>query len=79
MIWIDAGSRFPLLLHELAKAGQNELAVLLDLLVGEVGERVEECSGGSFVSVGCGSERGLKFSLGHFLVDTTFYRNGTSL
>jgi hypothetical protein len=62
---IDAGSRFPLLLHELPKAGQNKLAVLLDLLVGEVTESVEEDSRGSFVSVGCGSESGLKFGLGY--------------
>jgi len=64
---IDAGSRFPLLLHELPKAGQNELAVLLDLLVGEARESVEEYSGGSLVSVRCGSESGLEFGLGHFL------------
>jgi hypothetical protein len=37
---VDAGSRFPLLLHELAEAGQDELAVLLDLLVGEARESV---------------------------------------
>jgi hypothetical protein len=43
-----AGSRFPLLLHQLAKARQNELAVLLDLLVGEARESVEKYSGGSF-------------------------------
>src|SRR5215469_6428295 len=65
-LWIDAGSRFPLLLHQLAKAGQDELAVLLDLSVGEAGESVEEYSGGSFVSGGCGSESGLKFGLSHF-------------
>ena len=64
---IDAGSRFPLLLHELAKARQDEFAVLLDLPVGEARESVEECSGGSFVSVCRGSEGGLKFGLGHFL------------
>ena len=30
---VDAGARFPLLLHHLAKAGEHEFAVLLDLLV----------------------------------------------
>jgi hypothetical protein len=63
---IDAGSRFPLLLHELPKAGQDELAVLLDLPVGDARESFEENSDSSFVSVGCGSEGGLKFGLSHF-------------
>jgi hypothetical protein len=53
------------LLHELTKAGQNKLAVLLYVPVCEARESFEENSGGSFVSVGCGGERGLKFGLGH--------------
>ena len=62
---IEAGASFPFLLYELAKSGQDEFAVLFDCFVGEVAERIEEYSSGSFVGLGGSSERGLKFSLGH--------------
>jgi hypothetical protein len=40
-------------------------AFLFDRFVGEVAERIEEYSSGSFVGLGGSSERDLKFSLGH--------------
>src|SRR5260370_41876882 len=62
---IEAGASLPFLLYELAKAGQDEFAVLLDLFVCERAERIEEYSSGSFVGLGGSSECDLKFSLGH--------------
>jgi transcriptional regulator with XRE-family HTH domain len=40
-LWIKTRARFPLLLHELAKTGQDKFAVLFDLFVGDVAERIE--------------------------------------
>src|SRR5260370_21551482 len=62
---IEAGASLPFLLYELAKSGQDEFSVLFDRFVGEVAERIEEYSSGSFVRLGGSSERDLKFSLGH--------------
>jgi hypothetical protein len=62
---INADASLPLLLHQLAKTGQNEFAVLFDLFVREVAERIEEYSGGSFVGISGSSERDLKFTFGH--------------
>jgi hypothetical protein len=62
---IKARARLPLLLHELAKTGQDEFPVLFDRFIGEVAKRIEEYSGGSFVGLGGGSECDLKFSPGH--------------
>jgi hypothetical protein len=62
---INPGARFPLLLHKLAKTGQDKFAVFFDRFVSEVAECIEEYSSGSFVGLGGCSERGLKFSLGH--------------
>ena len=61
---IKARARLPLLLHQLAKTGQNEFAVLFDLFVREVAERIEEYSSGSFVGIRGSSERDLKFTFG---------------
>ena len=62
---IKADASLPFLLYELAKSGQDEFAVLFDRFVGEVAERIEEYSSGSFVGLGGSSECDLKFSLGH--------------
>ena len=62
---IEAGASLPFLLYQLAKTRQDEFAVLFDRLVGEVAERIEEYSGGSFVGLGGCSECDLKFSLGY--------------
>ena len=43
-LWIDARTRLPLLLHQFAKTGRNEFAVLFDRFVREVAERIEEYS-----------------------------------
>jgi len=37
---IKARARLPLLLHQLAKTGQDKFAVLFDRFVGEVAERI---------------------------------------
>jgi hypothetical protein len=50
-LWIKARARLPLLLHQLAKTGQDKFAVLLDLFVGERAERIQEYSSGSFVGL----------------------------
>jgi hypothetical protein len=51
-LWIKARACLPLLLHQLAKTGQDEFAVLFDLFVREAAERIEEYSSGSFVGLG---------------------------
>src|ERR1700732_1570842 len=50
-LWIKARARLPLLLHQLAKTGQDEFAVLFNLFVGEVAERIEEYSRSFFVGL----------------------------
>ena len=62
---IEARARLPLLLHQFAKTGHDELAILFDPFVGERAERIEEYSSGSFVGLGGSSECNLKFSFGH--------------
>jgi hypothetical protein len=62
---IKARARFPLLLYELAKTGQDKFAVLFNRFVREVAERIEEHSSDSFVGFGGSSERNLKFTFGH--------------
>ena len=62
---IEAHASLPLLLYELAKAGQDEFAVLFDRFVGDAAERIEEYAGDSFVGLGSCSECDLEFSLGH--------------
>src|SRR5208282_1652 len=64
-LWIEAGASLPLLLYELAKARQDEFAVLSNFFVCERAERLEEYSSGSFVGLGGSSECALKFCLGH--------------
>jgi hypothetical protein len=51
-------------LHELAKAGQDELTVLRSPFVCEVAQRIEEYSSGSFVGLGSFGKCALKFGLG---------------
>jgi hypothetical protein len=62
---IKARPRFPLLLYELAKTGQDKFAVLFNRFVREVAECIDEYSSDSFVSFGGNCERDLKFTFGH--------------
>jgi len=65
---IEAHACFPLLLHQLAKNGQDEFTVLLHLFVCKSTERIEEYFSGSFVGLGRSRESDLKFSLDHLIV-----------
>src|SRR5262245_59694987 len=58
----------PLLFHQLAKAGENEFAVLFDFFVREAAERFEEYPGGLLTGLGCCGESELKFCFGHLLI-----------
>ena len=49
---IEARACFPLLLHQLAKTGQDEFTVHLDLFECERAERIEEYACGFFVGLG---------------------------
>ena len=51
-LWIKARARLPLLLYEFAKTGQDKFAVLFNLFVGDVAERIQEYSSRSFVGLG---------------------------
>jgi hypothetical protein len=64
-LWINADASLPLLLHQLAKTGQDKFAVLFDRFVREVAERIEEYSSSSFVGLRGSSECNLKFSFSH--------------
>ena len=64
-LWIKARARLPLLLHQLAKTGQDKFAVLFNLFVGERAERIQEYSSGSFVGLGGFGKGALQFCLGH--------------
>src|SRR5260370_8794978 len=44
-LWIKARARLPLLLHQLAKTGQDKFAVLFGGFVGDVAERIKEYAG----------------------------------
>jgi len=65
---IKTRARLPLLFHQLAKAGQNEFAVLFDLFVREAAERFQEYPGGFLAGLGCFGESKLKFCFGHLLI-----------
>jgi hypothetical protein len=67
-LWVDAGTRFPLLLYQLAKAGEHEFAFLLDRFISEAAERIQENSGRSFVRLSRCGERNLMFGLSHAAV-----------
>jgi len=62
---IKARARFSLLLHQLAKAGQNEFAGLFGRFVSESTERIEEYSSGLLIGLGCFSKSELKVCFGH--------------
>ena len=62
-IYPDAG--LPLLLYEFAKTGQDKFAVLFNLFVGDVAERIEKYSSGPFVGLGGFSKCALKFGFCH--------------
>ena len=48
---IEARARFPLLLHQLAEAGQDKFAVLFGRFVSESAERIEEYSSGLLIGL----------------------------
>ena len=58
---IKTRARLPLLFDQLAKAGQNEFAVLFDRFVNESAERIKEYSSGLLIGLGCFSKSKLKF------------------
>ena len=62
---IKARARLPLLFHQLAKAGQNEFAVLLSRFVSESAERIEKYSSSLLIGLGCFGKSELKFRFGH--------------
>ena len=64
-LWIEARARLPLLLHELAKTGQDKFAVLFNLFVSERAERIQKYSSGSFVGLRGFGKCALKFCFGH--------------
>jgi hypothetical protein len=64
-LWVKAHARLSLLLHQLAKTGQDKFTVLFTLLVGERAERIEKGSSSSFVRLGGFGNCSLKFCLGH--------------
>ena len=66
-LWIKARARLPLLLYEFAKTGQDKFAVLFNLFVRDVAERIEKYSSGSFVGLGGFGKCTLEFGLGHFV------------
>src|ERR1700738_143959 len=63
-LWIKARARLPLLLHQLAKTGQDKFAVLFNLFVGERAERIEKYSSGSFVGLSGFGKCALQFCFG---------------
>jgi hypothetical protein len=65
LLWIKAHARFSLLLHQLAKTGQDKFAGLFNLFVGERAKSIQEYSRGSFVGLGGFGKCALKFILGH--------------
>ena len=64
-LWIKARARLPLLLYEFAKTGQDKFAVLFNLFVGDVAERIEKYSSGPFVGLGGFGKCALKFGFCH--------------
>ena len=62
---IETRAGLPLLLHELAKPGQNEFPALFNFFVGDGAQRLEEDPRGFPVGLGSCSECDLKFGLGH--------------
>ena len=62
---IKAGARFSLLLHQLAKARQNEFAVLFDLFVCQRAECIEKRSSRLLICLSGLGECNLKFCFGH--------------
>jgi hypothetical protein len=64
---IKTHARFPLLLHQLAKTGQDKFAGLFNLFIGERAQSIQEYSRGFFVSLGGFGKYTLEFGLGHFV------------
>ena len=62
---IEARARFPLLLHQLAEAGQDKFAVLFGLFVRQRAKCIEKRSSRLLVCLSGLSECNLKFCFGH--------------
>jgi uncharacterized protein YidB (DUF937 family) len=62
---INSVAGFPFLLHQLAKTGQDEFAVLFGGFAGDGAERIEEYAGGLFIGLRRFGKCALKFCLGH--------------
>ena len=62
---IKSCARLSLLFDQLAKAGQNEFAVLFDRFVSEDAQRIEEYSSGLLIGLGCFGKCDLQFCLGN--------------
>ena len=56
---------FYVIIPELAKARQNEFAVLFDRFASKGAQRIEEYPGGLLIGLGCFSKSELKFCFGH--------------
>jgi hypothetical protein len=68
---LEAITCFPLLLYQLAKTGQDEVAVLFNPFVCERAERLEEYSSGSFVGLGGSSETTARHTTAEFFFTST--------
>ena len=62
---INSVAGFPFLLHQLAKTGQDEFAVLFGGFAGDGAERIEEYAGGLFIGLRRFGKCALKFCLCH--------------
>jgi hypothetical protein len=60
-LWVDAGTRFPLLLYQLPKVRQREFAFLANRFISKARERIQKKRGRSFVRLGRFGQSDLKF------------------
>ena len=63
--WVEAGASLPLLLHQLAKTGQDKFAVLFGLFVRQRAKCIEKRSSRLLVCLSGLGECNLKFCFGH--------------
>ena len=68
-------TRFPLLLYQLPKAGQDEFAFLANRFISKARERIQKKRGRSFVRLGRFGQSDLKFGFGHGLAESYDSRN----
>src|SRR6202045_553018 len=65
---IEARTCLSLLLYELAKAGQDEFAVLFGIFVGDGTERIKEYAGGLFIGLRGFGKCALNFWFRHYTI-----------